>query len=113
MMFIHGETVVVWRRPPRDRFGDLSFVEHHEIDGVAIEYGSQDEPNANGVPSDKAMARYDVTCYCPVGVDVLANDMIELPDGDKYHVIGRPERPRHPRTGNSPGVVVRLRRIEG
>ncbi|NQE86648.1 hypothetical protein [Nocardia terpenica] len=111
---LHGDTVIVWRRPARDRFGDTSYVEHHTIPETVIEYGSQDEPNANGAPTaDRELARYDVTLYCPVGADVLANDLIELPDGDQYHVVGRPQRPKHPVTGWTPGVVVRLRRIEG
>ncbi len=110
----HGETVTVWRRPARDRFGDTSYVEHHEIRGAVLEFGGQDEPNANGVAtSNREMARYDATVYVPVGSDVLANDLIELVDGEKYHVIGRPQRPKHPVTGWTPGVIVRLRRIEG
>ena len=110
---LHGETVIVWRRPARDKFGDTSYVEHHPIDRVVIEYGSQDEPNPNGVPTaSRDLARYDATIYCPLGSDVLANDLIELA-GDQYHVVGRPQRPKHPVTGWSPGLVVRLRRIEG
>ncbi|MGW4240912.1 hypothetical protein [Nocardia sp. NPDC004722] len=112
---LHGDTVVVWRRPARDRFGDTSYVEHHEIHGVVVDYGAQDEPNANGAPTaDRELARYDATLYgVPIGSDVLANDLIELPDGDKYHVVGRPVNPKHPVTGWTPGLIVKLRRIEG
>ncbi|WP_329405406.1 hypothetical protein OG563_26450 [Nocardia vinacea] len=114
MILPHGETLIVWRRPARDRHGDTSYVEHHEIDSVAIVYGSQDEPNPGGDPTaDRPLARYELTCYCPVGSDVLANDIVEPPGGQKYHVVGRPIRPRHPRSNNSPAVIVYARRIEG
>lgn len=114
MSYAHGDTITILRRPSRDRFGDTSYVAHHDIDGVAIDLTGSDEPNPNGAPTlDRPMARYDAIAYCPTGADVLASDIAELPDGLQYHVVGRPERPRHPRTGSAPGVIVRLRRIEG
>lgn len=114
MSYAYGDTVTILRRPSRDRFGDTSYVAHHDIDGVVIDFDGADEPNPSGAPTlDRPLARYDVTMYCPTGADVLASDIAELPDGLQYHVVGRPERPRHPRTGSTPGVIVRLRRIEG
>ncbi|WP_157978317.1 MULTISPECIES: hypothetical protein [Nocardia] len=114
MILPHGQPVTVWRRPARDKHGDTSYVEHHDIEGVAIIDGSQSEPNPSGVPSaDRPLAEYDKTVVCPVGADVLASDLLELPDGLQYRVVGRPQRPKHPRSGNQPGVIVNLRRIEG
>jgi len=114
MRFAHGETVTVLRRPARDKFGDTSYVAHHDIDNVAVDLRGSDEPNPSGAPTlDRPLATYDATAYMAVGSDVIASDIVELADGTQYHVVGRPERPRHPRTGNQPAVIVRLRRIEG
>ena len=115
MTFPHGETVTVLRRPPRSKFGDSEHSEHHEIAGVGIDWAATDESSSSNSALDdnREAVTADVVLYCPWGVDVLSSDRIELPDGDVYSVIGKPARWKNPFTGSTPGVVVKLQRIEG
>lgn len=115
MTFPHGESVTVLRRQARNKVGDATFDEHHTITGVGIDWAATDEPNSGNVAQDnnRELVTADVVLYCPWGVDVLSSDRIELPDGDVYSVIGKPARWRNPFTGSTPGVVVKLQRIEG
>lgn len=114
-MFPAGETVTVLRRPPRSKFGDAEFQEHHTISGVGVDWAATDEPNSGNSNADnnREAVVTDVVLYCPWGSDVLSSDRVELPDSDVYRVIGKPARWRDPFTGSTPGVVVKLQRIEG
>ena len=111
-MWSNGVTVKVLRIPPqpsgrkRDRFGDSAgFQAHHRITNVAVEWNNSTEPDAG----ERELVQSDVTLYCPAGTDILASDRVELPDGDEYFVVGKPQRWQSPFTGWKPGVVVQLR----
>ena len=117
MDFAFGETIIVWRAPAgRDKYGDRSYVEDHEIRGVGVEYRNAWEPptTLHTAVDNREATVYEVRLFLPIGSDVLASDLIELPGDDlKYRVIGRPERWHHPMTGWDAGVRVYLKRIEG
>lgn len=115
MSFDHGEEVTVLRRPPRNKLGDATFDVHHTIEGVGIDWSATEEPNSGNSAADnnREAVIVDVILYCPWGVDVLSSDRIELPDGDVFRVAGKPARWKNPFTGSTPGVVVKLQRIEG
>ena len=111
MTFPYGEMLPVLRRiSTRDRYGDGGqFDVHHEIGPCGVAWNETTE-NTDG----REAIVSDATVYAPTGSDVLATDQIELPDGDRYRVVGKPARwGRHPVTGWQPAnsVVIRLNRV--
>lgn len=115
MTFPYGEQITILRRPPRSKVGDGEFTISHTIDHVGVDWAATDESNSGNASGDdnRESVSVDVVAYCPWGSDVMSSDKVELPDGDTYRVIGKPARWRDPFSGATPGVVVKLQRIEG
>lgn len=114
MRFPHGETVTIIRRPARDRTGDPESGANvsHTIEkcGIAWSSGSS-APGSTENTDRRETVESTVTLYCPAGSDIVATDLVELPDGDQYRVVGKPARWKSPFTGWEPGVVVSLKAV--
>lgn len=107
MPFHSGQTVKRLRAPERDRYGDRPDVDDVlPIPDVGVAWGSTDENN-----SFQETTESEATLYMPKGVDIVASDHVELEDGSRWRVIGRPMwSGSRPRTGVDFGrMTVRIR----
>lgn len=100
-----AQTITVLRRGGRDEFGDPidEFDGHHEIHNVLIDYET--------TTSDRdRREEYTIrgTLRMPVGSDVMATDRIELPDGSRAVVEGKPFVAR---LGFASGMAVRFKGV--
>lgn len=109
-MWHRGSTVIVHRPKGKDlRHGDAASEEPHPIENVAIDWsGTSDSHDESGTAVIS-----DVVIYCPPGADIRSGDRVELPDKDRYRVVGKPARWKSPFTGRTPGVVVKLKAVQG
>ncbi len=109
-MWRRGETITVLRptnvntRHPGDGVTEVP----HTIDNVVINWSGTSEINAHG-----EVEVSDVVLYLPPGSDIRSIDRVKLPDGDRYHVIGKPAPWRSPWTGRRPGIEVKLKGVKG
>jgi hypothetical protein len=104
----YGVTVEV-HRGVRQRFGDITYAKHHEIEGcvIAPRYSSELTENSNRVivgfslygPPQEGDSR------------VLADDRIKAPDGNTYNVQGEAADWQSPWSGRRPGFEAALERI--
>lgn len=107
MTFQYGVTVTVLR-PTRDRYGDITGQSSHAIDGCGI------APRASTESTDRRdTVITGLTLMAPTGADLLATDLVQLPDGTRWEVDGDLSAPSSPFTGWSPGVHVALTRATG
>ncbi|MEZ5152122.1 hypothetical protein [Rhodococcus zopfii] len=110
MMWCRGETITVLRptnvslRHPGDGVTEVP----HTIDNVIINWAGTSEINARG-----QVEVSDVVLYLPPGSDIRSTDRVKLPDGDRYHVIGKPAPWRSPWSGRRPGTEVKLKGVKG
>ncbi|QDM55905.1 head-to-tail stopper [Gordonia phage Trax] len=102
-----ASTIVVLRRGVRDEFGDPvgddEFSESHSIRNVLIDYET--------TTSDRdRREEYTVrgTLRMPIGSDVLPTDRVELPDGTRIVVEGKPFVAR---LGFASGMAVRFKGV--
>lgn len=116
MLFANGDTITILRSGGRDKYGDTSYEESHEIDNVGIHYSDGRRVKSNDDESEietRATFVTDIVLYCPIGSDILVTDKVELPDGSLCRVTRKPFLMKSPITGWSPGITVFLRLIEG
>lgn len=104
---VEGETWTVFRRGPRDKFGDSVFAEVGDVDECVFDEEPPVELN------DRREAQVERgNLYVPKRHDVLATDKLRSPDGVMYRVIGGPKWGKlHPMTGWDSGY--KLFRLEG
>jgi hypothetical protein len=111
---IIGFTATV-HRYTTDRFGDRVEASTHTLDRCAFAPRGnagllstrENTDRANTVTSAAAL-------YTQAGADIVATDVIELPDGARWEVSGAPERWQSPFPGaHTFGVIVPLERITG
>lgn len=114
-MFAHGETVVRLRalRTLNEYSGQLdklSWTEPDElpIPGCGVDPGGSNEPLQDG----RGAVVTTPTIYAPAGADVHADDRLTV-RGTTYAVDGTPAVWRNPVTGWAPGVVIKLKDVEG
>lgn len=116
MRFPHGDTVQVWRPGPADRYGDRTWSHSHDLHGVGVGYPSTSE-NVNGggqmTAENREQIVVDAVLYAHTGDDVTASDRVHMDDGTVYSVIGKPLPRKSPFSGWLPGVVIRLKAVEG
>ncbi|KUI43910.1 hypothetical protein AU197_21130 [Mycobacterium sp. IS-1590] len=55
----------------------------------------------------------DVDLYAPPDFQIAPTDVVDLPGAGQFHVIGHPIDYTHGPFVAQPGVVVRLRKVEG
>ena len=106
--FPYGVTVTV-QRGTRQKYGDITYADHHTIDGCALapRYSSEVNDNRNATivgfslfgPPQSGDSR------------VFAGDRIKTPDGNVYSVIGESASWTSPLTGWSPGFEAALERV--
>ncbi|QNJ57064.1 head-to-tail stopper [Gordonia phage Rabbitrun] len=101
-----ASTITVLRRGMRDEFGDPigdEFSDSHTIRNVLIDYET--------TTSDRdRREEYTVrgTLRMPIGSDVLPTDRVELPDGERVVVEGKPFIAR---LGFASGMAVRFKGV--
>lgn len=112
MSFPAGESVVVVRRPGRDKYGDqvAGSDVRTEYEDCGVADGSALGPETLG--GHEAPVVSDYLLFLPIGADVLATDAVEV-RGVECEVVGKPFTWSNPLTGLSFGVVVRANRGEG
>lgn len=106
-MDLTGQVVTV-RRYAMDRYGDRTVTATFTLGRCAFAPRTSNENNdrANTVVADAEL-------YVPPWAGIKASDEVELADGTKWEVAGRPENWRSPFTGWQPGDVVALTRVTG
>lgn len=111
---LRGRSVTV-HRYETDRYGDRVEVSSHQIHRTAF----APRPNEMGRGSEEVTDRAnqviaDAELYVPYASDIESTDVVELDDGSRWEVSGRPERWTGAfSTGWLPGTVVPLRRMTG
>lgn len=116
MLLVHGDTITILRSGGRNKFGDTSYEESHQIHNVGIHWSDGRRVKSNDDESqvdNRDTFATDITLFCPIGSDIVVTDKVELPDGSMCRVARKPFPQKSPFTGWSPGVVVALRLIEG
>lgn len=81
---------------------------HHELVDVLVDWSGtvgSDEKNDR-----RETVVSDVVLLCHPGVDVKATDFFKLPDGDVYHVVGKPSPWAY---GLGAGVAVKGKAVIG
>jgi hypothetical protein len=97
----YGCTIPVYT-PPRDSPGTAE-----KVYGWSLPLSI--EPHGEG--RDNIIVT-DVELLAPPGFSVGPYDVVDLPDG-QYEVVGHPQDYGYGPFGFDPGVVVKLRRVEG
>jgi hypothetical protein len=108
--FPFGITVTV-QRPTgaADRYGQLTYADHHTIDGCALapRYSTESIDNRTSVIEGFSLFGPPQT-----GDDrVFAKDRIKTPDGNVYRVVGESAEWVNPLTGWKPGFEAALERV--
>lgn len=108
--FPFGITVTVQRPPDEsNRYGDVTYVDHHTIDGCALapRYSTEDNNNRTSV-----IVGFSLFGPPQEGDDrVFATDRVKTPDGNVYRVTGESADWLHPITGWHPGFEAALERV--
>lgn len=107
--FPFGVTVKV-NRASRNKFGDITRVYHHSIDGCALapRYSTEATDNRSSV-----IIGFSLFGPTQTGNNrVFADDEIETPDGLKFNVIGEAADWHNPLTGWAPGFEAALERVK-
>lgn len=107
--FPFGITVKVNRGTRDPRHGDITYTYHHEIEGCAAAPRYSNEMSEN-----RGTVIVGLTLYGPPQAGdnrVFANDEIEMPDGNKYRVVGEAADWQNPMTGWHPGFEAALERV--
>ncbi|AYR03167.1 head-to-tail stopper [Gordonia phage Octobien14] len=103
-----AETITVLRKGVRDWTGDPvsgdDFDESHKISGVLVDYQTT---NSNKWLTDDYTVRG--VLHMPMGSDVLPTDQVELADGTRVVVDGKPFKSA---LGFARGVSVRFRGVK-
>lgn len=107
MRFGHGITVTV-HRTTTDRYGDTTDTSSHSLDGCGLASRS----SAENTDRRDTVSTVRVL-LAPPGADIVATDVVELPDGTRWDVTGDPVAPSSPFTGWTPGVAATLTRVTG
>jgi hypothetical protein len=107
MTFDHGVTITV-HRTTSDRYGDTTDAVSHVIEGCGI------APHSSTESTDRRdTVVTGLTLLAPAGADLVATDVVELPDGALWSVSGDPRAPQSPFTGWQPGIRAALTRVTG
>jgi hypothetical protein len=108
--FPYGITVKV-QRPTgaADRYGQVTYADHHDLDGCALapRYSTEDTDNRTSV-----IVGFSLFGPPQTGDDrVFAKDRIKTPDGNVYRVIGESAEWANPLTGLRFGFEAALERV--
>ncbi len=112
-MFPNGETVTRLRAPAvTDRYNaekrDWSTAVETDLPGCAVAAGGSVEPLEVGRSS--VVSDFDV--IAPPATDILATDRLVV-RGVTCEVEGQPFDWRHPWTGWQPGMVIKVKAVQG
>lgn len=111
---ITGHTVTVTRYVT-NRYGDRTKVSESTVDGCAFAPRSTSSTRGTVELSDRSGAVIaDAELYVPYGADITPSDVVRLPDGTDWEVVGAAERWESPFSGAwRAGTVIPLRRKTG
>jgi hypothetical protein len=109
--FPFGMSVTVRRGGGVDKFGDPDpdSVTTHVVAGCAVAPRTSTEDTTGR--GDTVIV--GLTLYGPYDADIAATDVVELPGGDRYQVVGEPGRWASPMSRRRPGLSVALERVTG
>lgn len=113
-----GETVYVLQRTQTgaDRYGTPVYdwpepgVELRGCGVAPLEIGGQDAAEPPDVARNAVVRQF--TVYAPAGAPITAADRLKV-RGEVYEVIGEPSDWRSPYSRRRPGLVAKVRRVEG
>ena len=102
------ETIsVTVERGAVDKYGDVSGSAEHEVKGC-IEWPT----NTSSVPGAAITTTTTRTLVAPFGADIIDGDLVTLPDGLRWRVVGDPFAWANPLTGRRFGAQVPLERAK-
>jgi len=115
---MRGEAIKVFKRQEdgTDRYGSPVYawpgpgIEITRCAVAPLEIGGQDAAEPPDVQRNAVVQQF--TVYAPSGSPITAVDRVEV-RGELYEVVGEPSDWRSPYSRRRPGIVVRLRRVEG
>lgn len=90
-----------------DKYGDVSGSAEHEVKGC-VEWPT----NTSSVPGAAITTTTTRTLVAPFGADIIDGDLVTLPDGLRWRVVGDPFSWANPLTGRRFGVQVPLERAK-
>ena len=107
--FPFGITVTV-QRGTRGKYGDITYADHHDIEGCALAPRYSSEVNTEN--RNAVIVGFSLFGPPQTGDDrVLADDRIKTPDQNIYRVVGEAADWAHPITGWQPGFEAALERV--
>lgn len=98
---------VTVERDVLDKYGDVSGTARHEVKGC-IEWPT----NTSSVPGAAITTTTTRTLVAPFGADIIDGDLVTLPDGLRWRVVGDPFSWANPLTGRRFGAQVPLERAK-
>ena len=98
---------VAVERDVLDKYGDVSGTARHEVKDC-IEWPT----NTSSVPGPVITTTTTRTLLAPFGADILDGDLVTLPGGLRWRVVGDPFSWANPLTGRRLGVQVPLERAK-
>lgn len=109
MGFPYGVTVTVERPGGTDQYGNPLPPADHTIDDCAVAQDSTLEMTDGRATTITVFSLYTTT----PDADLEPQDVIVMPDGERWQVQGDAWSPVHPMTGWQPGTRVDVRKVEG
>ena len=98
---------VTVERDVLDKYGDVSGTARHDVKGC-IEWPDI----TSSAPGPAITTTTTRTLLAPFGADILDGDLVTLPDGLRWRVVGDPFSWANPLTGRRLGVQVPLERAK-
>lgn len=104
----------VYSSGPSDGYGPtMVYTPPRDVPGIAEKvYGWSSPSSSEPREGHGNIIVTDVELLAPAGFSVGPYDVVDLPDG-QYQVMGHPQDFGYGPFGYDPGVVVKLRRVEG
>ena len=98
---------VTVERDVLDKYGDVSGTARHDVKGC-IEWPD----STSSAPGPAITTTTTRTLLAPFGADILDGDLVTLPGGLRWRVVGDPFSWANPLTGRRLGVQVPLERAK-
>ena len=98
---------VTVERDVLDKYGDVSGTARHDVKGC-IEWPD----STSSAPGPAITTTTTRTMLAPFGADILDGDLVTLPGGLRWRVVGDPFSWANPLTGRRLGVQVPLERAK-
>lgn len=94
------------KRPVRDSYGTITGEATHAVPGCFDwpTTSSESSRSFTQVTSGRVLT-------APPGADIVTDDTLTYPNGDRWHVVGDPYDWQNPHTARRPGLQVTLERV--